>query len=241
MFPGSASDLSFSQKETRFRLPLIAQSRYKARMEWCIEHGLMDYTDALAAMDARVQAVQSGHAEELAWLLEHPPLYTLGTSAKASDVLGNLGLPTYPTGRGGQVTYHGPGQRIAYLVRDLKAHAGAAGPDLRAYVKDLEQWIILTIAEFGVHGFLRDGRVGVWTTTPSGEAKIAALGVRVQKWVTSHGIALNVNPDLSHYAGIVPCGIRAYGVTSLAALGVTASMAEVDAALQRCFVQVFGE
>ncbi len=210
-------------------------------MEWKIADSLIAYPDALARMAERVAAIQAGEAEELAWLVEHPPLYTLGTSAVAGDVLGNSPFPTYETGRGGQVTYHGPGQRVAYLMRDLKKHmpAGAASPDLRAYVKQLENWIIATLAEFGIEGFLREGRVGVWVQTKQGEAKIAALGVRVQKWVTSHGIALNVNPDLSHYAGIVPCGIREFGVTSLHAMGVPVTMQEVDQMLQQKYAAIF--
>jgi len=222
--------------------------RYNTPMEWKITPGLTEYPDALAAMAERVSGIQQGTVEELVWLVEHPPLYTLGTSAKAGDVLGgssvNAGgmsraIPTYETGRGGQVTYHGPGQRVAYVMRDLKRHAGAAGPDLRAYVKDLEQWLIETLGVFGIEGFVREGRIGVWVETPRGEEKIAALGVRVQKWVASHGVALNVNPDLSHYAGIVPCGISEFGVTSLHALGVTASMAEVDAVIKEKFGVVF--
>ena len=209
-------------------------------MEWKKSEGLVAYPEALAAMATRVEEIQRGAGDELVWLVEHPPLYTLGTSAKEGDVLKHSSFPTFETGRGGQVTYHGPGQRVGYVLRNLKAHAGPQGPDLRAYVKDLEQWIILTLAQFGVEGFLRDGRVGVWVHTPMGEAKIAALGVRIQKWVTSHGIALNVAPDLSHYAGIVPCGIREFGVTSLKQMGVDASMEEVDAVLKRCFTQVFG-
>lgn len=190
--------------------------------------GLTAYDAALQAMDARVRAMQQGQAGEQLWLVEHPPLYTAGTSAKGADLLSQR-FPVYPTGRGGQYTYHGPGQRVGYLMLDLNKR----GRDLRAYVKQLEGWIIAALAEFGVEGFLRDGRIGVWVQTPVGEAKIAALGVRVQKWVTSHGIALNVRPDLSHYAGIVPCGIREFGVTSLAALGVDASMEAVDAALKK--------
>lgn len=200
-------------------------------MEWKISPTPVPYPDALAAMAARVEAIQQGQAEELCWLLEHPPLYTLGSSARAGDVL-NTALPSFPTGRGGQVTYHGPGQRVAYLMRDLKAHGA---PDLRAYVKQLERWIILTLADFGIEGFLREGRIGVWVHTNPGEAKIAALGVRAQKWVTSHGIALNVDCDLSHYAGIVPCGIREFGVTSLRAMGSAATLAEVDARLRANF------
>lgn len=225
------------------RMALVAffcKRRYFAGMEWVVEPGLTEYPAALAAMDARVRAIQAGKAPERVWLVEHPPLYTLGTSAKAGDVLGTGPIPTYATGRGGQVTYHGPGQRVGYVMRDLKRHAGAAGPDLRAYVAALEQWIILSLARFGVAGMVREGRVGVWVETPQGEAKIAALGVRIQKWVTSHGVALNVHPDLSHYAGIVPCGIREYGVTSLSALGVAVSMADVDAVLREEFTRVFG-
>jgi lipoyl(octanoyl) transferase len=207
-------------------------------MEWKVSPGLTEYPAALEAMAARVSAIQQG-GEELSWLVEHPPLYTLGTSARPADVLGTDPIPTYETGRGGQVTYHGPGQQVAYVLRDLKAHAGEAGPDLRAYVQDLEQWLILTLREFDIEGFIREGRVGVWVNTPRGEAKIAALGVRVQKWVTSHGVALNVAPDLSHYAGIVPCGIREFGVTSFKELGVNATMDEVRTTLQRNFVKVF--
>jgi lipoyl(octanoyl) transferase len=200
-------------------------------MEWQIASSPVSYPDALRLMEQRVDAIQRGHGTELAWLVEHPPLYTAGTSAKGADLLSTKGFPVYETGRGGQYTYHGPGQRVGYLMLDLNNR----GKDLRAYVKQLEGWIIATLAEFGVEGFLRDGRIGVWVNTPRGEAKIAALGVRVQKWVTSHGIALNVHPDLSHYAGIVPCGIREFGVTSLKALGVDASMEDVDAALKKTF------
>ena len=240
-------------------------------MEWKLSQGLTEYPDALAIMAARVAAIQNGEADELVWLVEHPPVYTLGTSAKAAGILGK-GFPIYESGCGGQVTYHGPGQRVVYTMRDLKRHASPAGPDLRAYVQQLEQWIILTLAAFGVEGFTREGRVGVWVDTDAErrrrvalygasreaagvsvakgtkspllinhhEAKIAALGVRVQKWVTSHGIAINVHPDLSHYAGIVPCGIREFGVTSLAALGVNATMDAVDVALKDSFTKIFG-
>lgn len=200
-------------------------------MQWLTEPSLVSYPDALARMTARVEALQQGTADELAWLVEHPPLYTAGTSAKGADLLGGTGFPVYETGRGGQYTYHGPGQRVAYLMLDLNHR----GKDLRAYVQQLEGWVIAALAGFGIEGFLREGRVGVWVNTPRGEAKIAALGVRVQKWVTSHGICINVHPDLSHYAGIVPCGIREFGVTSLKALGVDASMADVDAALKKAF------
>jgi len=191
-------------------------------------------------MEARVAAMLEGLAGEQVWLLEHPPLYTGGTSAKADDLL-DTPFPVYETGRGGQYTYHGPGQRVGYVMLDLKRRAAPAQPDLRSYVQQLEAWIIATLAEFGIRGELREGRIGVWVVEPSGkESKIAALGIRVKQWVTYHGIALNVSPDLSHYAGIVPCGIKEHGVTSLHALGVNVSMAEVDAALQRQFAHIFG-
>lgn len=200
-------------------------------MQWITEPSPVSYPDALRRMEQRVEAIQRGQGEELAWLVEHPPLYTAGTSAKGPDLLGGNGIPVFETGRGGQYTYHGPGQRVGYLMLDLNLR----GKDLRAYVKQLEAWIIATLAEFRLEAFTRDGRIGVWVNTPTGEAKIAALGVRVQKWVTSHGICLNINPDLSHYRGIVPCGIREFGVTSLQALGVSATMEEVDAVLKAQF------
>ena len=236
MFRGSATF-----KRPRGTIPAFAAKsmRYKQAMEWKISPGFVDYPEALEAMAARVTAIQNHAAAELTWLVEHPPLYTLGTSAQATDVLVHQ-FPAYQTGRGGQVTYHGPGQQVAYVLRDLKAHAGEAGPDLRAYVQDLEQWLILTLADFGIDAFIREGRVGVWVNTKRGEAKIAALGVRVQKWVSSHGVALNVMPDLSHYEGIVPCGIREFGVTSFKELGVAATMDEVRNALQKNFTEVFG-
>lgn len=203
-------------------------------MQWEIATDPVAYPDALARMGDHVRAMRDGAARELAWLVEHPPLYTQGTSGHGADVLSRE-LPVFETGRGGQVTYHGPGQRVAYLMLDLNTR----GKDVRAYVQKLEATIIASLKEFGVEGFTRDGRIGVWVNTPTGESKIAALGVRVQGWVTSHGIAINVNPDLSHYGGIVPCGIREFGVTSLWALGIQASMHEVDRALQRAFMQVF--
>lgn len=203
-------------------------------MQWIHEPSPISYPAAMQRMQQHVGALQAGTAGELGWMLEHTPLYTAGTSAKAGDLL-NSQFPVFETGRGGQYTYHGPGQRVVYLMLDLKAR----GRDVRAYVQQLEAWIIATLAQFGVEGFTRDGRIGVWVQTPMGEAKIAALGVRVQQWVTSHGIALNVSPDLSHYAGIVPCGIREFGVTSLKALGIDASMQDVDAALKKQFAAIF--
>lgn len=210
--------------------------RYIDRMEWRTSSELVEYPAALAFMQQQVAAMRAGEAGELGWLVQHPPIYTQGTSGAEADVL-NDEIPVFETGRGGQVTYHGPGQRVAYLMLDLNKR----GKDVRAYVQNLERWLILTLAHFGIEGFTREGRIGVWVNTPTGEAKIAALGVRVQGWVTSHGIALNVNPDLSHYAGIVPCGIREFGVTSLKAMGVDVGMDQVDLALQAAFIEVFGE
>ena len=188
-------------------------------------------------MEERVAGILAHSAPEQVWLLEHPPLYTAGTSARADDLLESQGLPIFKTGRGGQYTYHGPGQRVAYVMLDL---AGRRRMDLRCFVRDLEQWLIDTLAEFGVTGMCRAGRVGIWVETDGGEAKIAAIGVRVRRWVTFHGVSLNVAPDLAHYRGIVACGIREHGVTSLAALGVEATLADVDRALQRNFERVFG-
>ena len=198
------------------------------------------YVDAMAAMEARVAAIVAGAAPEQLWLLEHPPLYTAGTSAKDGDLLTADRFPVFKTGRGGQYTYHGPGQRIGYVMMDLKRRA-LPSPDIRCYVSALEDWLIGTLASFGVAAERRDGRVGLWVARPGGgEDKIAAIGVRVRHWVTFHGVALNVNPDLGHYSGIVPCGVRSHGVTSLQALGITATMAEVDAALTAAFTEAFG-
>jgi lipoyl(octanoyl) transferase len=201
-------------------------------MEWILSDKPIAYPDAIAAMERHVDAMIAGGAGERVWLLEHPPLYTGGTSAKPSDLLAANRFPVYQTGRGGEYTYHGPGQRVAYVMLDLKKRGAA---DVRAYVQSLERWLIATLAQFGVEGFTREGRVGVWVATANGEAKIAALGIRMRKWVTYHGVSLNVAPDLAHYAGIVPCGIQGYGVTSLEKLGIKASMKEVDAALKREF------
>lgn len=198
-------------------------------MEWKNSERF-DYEAAISAMESRVAAIRAGEAEEQVWLLEHPPLYTAGTSARAEDLL-NPRFPVYQTGRGGQYTYHGPGQRVAYVMLDLKKRYHGT-PDLRHFVWTLEEWLIRTLAAFDVPGERREGRIGIWVETPSGEAKIAALGIRVRQGVSYHGVALNLYPDLSHFQGIVPCGIREYGVTSLAALGVKATMADLDAALQ---------
>jgi lipoyl(octanoyl) transferase len=215
-------------------------------VEWRISDAPVGYEAALKAMDDRAAAIAAGAAPELVWLLEHPPLYTAGTSAKPQDLV-DARFPVHQTGRGGQFTYHGPGQRVAYAMLDLNRRK----PDVRAYVAALEEWIIRTLADFNVRGERRDDRVGVWVRRPdkgrdmSGEPfedKIAALGIRVRKWVTLHGISINVEPELSHFSGIVPCGVseQRYGVTSLADLGLPVSMAEVDMVLRSKFEEVFG-
>ena len=206
-------------------------------VEWSVAPVPVPYPDAVDAMEERVAAILADRAPEQVWLLEHPPLYTAGTSARADDLLDTQGLPVYRSGRGGQYTYHGPGQRVAYVMLDL---AERGRMDLRCFVRDLEQWLIDTLAAFGVVGMRRDGRVGIWVEADGGEAKIAAIGVRVRRWVTFHGVSLNVAPDLAHYRGIVACGIREHGVTSLAALGVDAGMDEVDRALRQSFEALFG-
>ncbi len=214
-----------------------------APVEWRIDDAPVPYPTALAAMDERVADIRAGRAPELVWLLEHPPLYTAGTSARDGDLVAPDRFPVFRTGRGGQFTYHGPGQRVAYVMLDLARRGG----DVRRYVCDLEAWIIATLARFNVKGERRTGRVGIWVDRsrekgPGREDKIAAIGVRVRHWVSLHGVALNVDPDLGHFAGIVPCGIAdpRYGVTSLADLGIYAQMAEVDGALRASFAGVFG-
>ena len=210
--------------------------------EWLTTPGPVPYPDALAAMEARVAAIRAGVSPGLVWLLEHPPLYTSGTSARAEDLQDPGRFPVFTAGRGGQWTYHGPGQRVGYVMLDLSSRHGAVlARDVRSYVAGLEEWLIRTLAVFGVVGERRDGRVGIWVACGAGEAKIAALGVRVTRWVSWHGVALNVSPALDHFAGIVPCGIAEHGVTSLAALGVVAAMAEVDAALRQEWDGVFGK
>ena len=206
-------------------------------VEWQVGDGLVAYEAAVAAMEARVAAIRAGTAPELVWLLEHPPLYTAGTSARHDDLVDPTLLPVHRSGRGGQYTYHGPGQRVGYVMLDL----GRRGGDLRRYICGLEGWLIRTLARFGVKGERRPGRVGIWIDEGGGrESKIAAIGVRVRHWVSFHGVALNVDPDLGHYRGIVPCGISEHGVTSLARLGVKAGMDEVDAALRSAFAETFG-
>ncbi len=205
-------------------------------MEWLKSQDFVDYPTAVTEMERRVGGIRAGAAGEAVWLLEHPPLYTAGTSAKAEDLL-NSQFPVFDSGRGGQYTYHGPGQRVAYVMLDLKKSQQV--PDIKKYVWQLEEWIIRSLAHFGVNGERREGRVGIWVVTPKGEEKIAAIGVRVRHWVTYHGISINVNPDLAHFSGIVPCGIAEHGVTSLAALGVKADMAAVDDALRAEWGAVF--
>src|SRR5580698_3276550 len=210
-------------------------------VEWRISDAAVPYPEAMAVMEARVAAIAAGDAPELVWLLEHPPLYTSGTSGKPTDLL-DARFPMFATGRGGQLTYHGPGQRVAYVMLDLKQRR----PDVRAYVAGLEEWVIRALAAFDVSGERREDRVGVWVQRPdkgSGfEDKIAAIGVRMRRWVSFHGVAINVAPDLAHFGAIVPCGVAdpRYGVTSLADLGHPATMADVDVALRRSFEQVFG-
>lgn len=212
-----------------------------APADWRVSEGSVGYEAALAEMDARAGAIAEGRAPELVWLLEHPPLYTAGTSASAAEVV-DARFPVHEAGRGGQMTYHGPGQRVVYLMLDLKRRR----PDLRAYVATLEEWIIRTLASFNVRGERREDRVGVWVRRPelgaAREDKIAAIGIRVKRWVSLHGIAINVEPDLSHFSGIVPCGVREqdYGVTSLVDLGLPVTMEDVDVALRAEFEPLFG-
>jgi lipoyl(octanoyl) transferase len=210
---------------------------------WRDYPGLTPYPVALDGMAERVAAIRATGAAEAVWLVEHPPLYTAGTSAQAGELLDPQRFPTYTAGRGGHWTYHGPGQRTAYVMLDLqRRHGSVPARDVRAYVCALEEWMIRTLARFGVAGERRQGRIGIWVADPGGgEAKIGAIGVRVTRWVSWHGIALNVDPELSHFAGIVPCGITDHGVTSLHALGISASMGEVDAALRASWGGVFGE
>ena len=211
-------------------------------LDWRIHPGLLPYPDALAAMRARADAIRAGTAAEQVWLVEHPPLYTAGTSARPADLAAPGRFPTFDAGRGGQWTYHGPGQRTAYVMLDLDRPHGVVRPrDIRAYVHGLEEWLIRTLAHFNVRGERRDGRVGIWVMDPAGtEAKIAAIGVRVTRWVSWHGVALNVHPDLGHFAGIIPCGIADHGVTSLHALGLLVTMEEADVALRAAWTEVFG-
>ncbi|SHH00225.1 lipoyl(octanoyl) transferase LipB [Marivita hallyeonensis] len=209
-------------------------------VQWIITEGLTGYEKAVADMEARADAIARGEADELIWLLEHPPLYTAGTSAEATDLRDPDRFPVHPTRRGGQYTYHGPGQRVIYTMLNVRER----GRDVRRFVQDLERWVIATLGEFGLTGHIREGRVGVWIDRPDkpkladgrmAEDKIAAIGIRMRRWVSFHGISINVEPDLSHFDGIVPCGITDYGVTSLVDLGLPVTMDDVDVALQRNF------
>ncbi|HEY4113612.1 MAG TPA: lipoyl(octanoyl) transferase LipB [Rhizomicrobium sp.] len=217
-------------------LALTAEVPAPVPPEWVVRPGLLPYPEAVAAMEEHVAAMAAGEARERVWLVEHPPIYTAGTSAKGSDLI-DARFPVFRTGRGGQFTYHGPGQRVVYPMLNLKER----GPDVRRYVRDLEEWLIRALAEFGVHGERRADRVGIWVVRDGGrEDKIAAIGVRVRRWITYHGVALNVAPDLSHFDGIVPCGIRGHGVISLVDLGIPATMGDLDTALKQAFQTVFG-
>lgn len=228
-------------RQSRF-LPMAADA---PPVEWLIADGLTDYDEALRFMEERVQAIREGTARELVWLVEHPPLYTAGTSARAQDLLTPDRFPVFETGRGGEYTYHGPGQRVAYVMLDLKRRR----EDVRAFVAALEEWIIATLAQFNVKGERREDRVGVWVVRPEKprlangepcEDKIAAIGIRLRRWVSFHGISINVEPQLEHFSGIVPCGIAEHGVTSLVDLGLPVTMDDVDLALGRAFETVFG-
>ncbi|MGQ0582471.1 MAG: lipoyl(octanoyl) transferase LipB, partial [Reyranella sp.] len=217
-----------------------------SKPDWLISDRTVAYEEALATMEARVADIRAGHAPELVWLLEHPPLYTAGTSSREIDLLEPARFPVHVAGRGGQYTYHGPGQRVAYVMLDLRRRR----QDVRRFVSDLEEWTIRTLAQFNVAAERRAGRVGVWVGRPDKPAlpdgslredKIAAIGVRIRHWVSFHGISINVEPDLSHYAGIVPCGIAEHGVTSLVDLGLPVTLADLDMALAETFVEVFGD
>jgi lipoyl(octanoyl) transferase len=230
-----------SEQNSGVRAGAAFMARDGGKVEWAISEGLTPYEEAVTEMEARVAAIADGRAAERVWLVEHPPLYTAGTSARVQDLVEPGLLPVFKSGRGGRLTYHGPGQRVAYVMLDL----GRRRPDLRAFVHALEAWIIATLAAFNIRGERREGRVGVWVRRPGKgedmEDKIAAIGIRVRHWVSFHGISINVDPELSHYRGIVPCGITGYGVTSLADLGWPVAMPELDAALRAAFVEVFGQ
>ncbi len=211
--------------------------------EWRVADGLTPYPEAIATMQARVAAIRAGTARELVWLVEHPPLYSAGSSARETELHQPARLPVFRAGRGGQWTYHGPGQRVGYVMLDLqRPHGGVPAREVRCFVSGLEEWLIRALARFGVVGERRAGRVGIWVVdrASGAEAKIAAIGVRISRWVSWHGVALNVTPDLAHFAGIVPCGISEHGVTSLHALGVRVTMAQTDAALRAAWDEVFG-
>ncbi|MHA1559375.1 MAG: lipoyl(octanoyl) transferase LipB [Alphaproteobacteria bacterium] len=213
-------------------------NRDGSAVEWRVSDGLVPYPEAVGQMEKRVAEILAASAEELVWLLEHPAIYTAGTSAKRSDLIDPGRFPVFSTGRGGQYTYHGPGQRIAYVMLDLNKRA----KDVRCFVSYLESWLITTLATFGIAGERRPDRVGIWIPgKDGGDAKIAAVGVRVRRWATFHGVAINNAPDLEHYAGIVPCGVTAHGVTSLKDQGVDVSMSDLDSALKAAFTDTFGD
>jgi lipoyl(octanoyl) transferase len=215
-----------------------------ASPEWRIAEGLTPYPDALALMRDRVAAIRAGTADELVWSVEHPPIYTAGTSAKPAELTDPTRFPTFAAGRGGQWTYHGPGQRVVYVMLDLtRQHGAVPVNDIHCYVNALEEWLIRTLDRFNVKGERRKGRVGIWVTNRAAgtEAKIGAIGVRVSRWVSWHGVALNVDPDLTHFSGIVPCGVREHGVTSLADQGIPATMHDADVALRAAWEDVFGD
>ncbi|NQW12381.1 MAG: lipoyl(octanoyl) transferase LipB [Alphaproteobacteria bacterium] len=222
-------------------LPQPIDPAQPSAVEWRIQEGLVDYATAVTTMEARAEAIRAGTAPEMVWLLEHPPLYTAGTSADPADLLDPDRFPVHRTGRGGEYTYHGPGQRVAYVLLDLKRRR----EDVRAYVTALEEWLIRALDQLGVTGERRQGRVGIWVrrtdrNEPGREDKIAAIGVRVRRWVTFHGVSLNVEPELEHFTGIVPCGIAQHGVTSLVDLGHPVTLADADMALRGAFEVVFG-
>ena len=222
------------------RKPSRMMSAGLAPVQWAVSKEPVDYLEAVRAMEARVDDIGGGRASELIWLLEHPAIYTAGTSARDDDLLAPQRFPVYRTGRGGQLTYHGPGQRVVYVMLDVKKRTG----DVRKFVGLLEQWLITTLAQFGVIGETRTDRVGVWTLRPElgpmVEDKIAAVGIRIRRWVSFHGLSLNISPDLEHFSGIVPCGVSEHGVTSLADLGIDVTMQEVDAALAQTFEDLVG-
>jgi lipoyl(octanoyl) transferase len=227
------------------RIATLPDATLAGEVEWLHSDRPVPYPEAIQVMETRVEAILAGAAPELVWLLEHPPLYTAGTSARPADLLEPARFPVFPTGRGGQYTYHGPGQRIGYAMLDLRRR----GRDVRCFVRDLEEWVIRALARFNVTGERRPGRIGVWVPRPDKgpghEDKIAAIGVRVRRWITFHGISINLDPDLAHFSGIVPCGVDPQadprlGVTSLRDLGILASMAELDMAMAAAFAEVFG-
>ena len=219
------------------RNDMVSHLQSASSVRWEIASAAVAYDDAVARMDREVEAIAKGEASELVWLLEHPPLYTAGTSAKEADLISPQRFPVHATGRGGQYTYHGPGQRVAYVMLDLKKR----GQDVRAFVAGLEDWLIATLDCFNVKGERREDRVGVWVQRGQREDKISAIGIRVRRWVSFHGVSLNVDPDLSHFDGIIPCGVTDHGITSLVDLGLPVTMVDTDIALKVSFQRIFGD